>query len=96
MVVMLARFTRLLVRTMTKHWKQLLTIFAFIIYCTLLFGFTGFATKQFAMYALFGYVVFGAICIIIDGFIKNLNVELTIFMLLVILGVAAVIKSYGI
>lgn len=96
MVVMLAKFTRLLVHTMTKHWKQFLTIFAILIYCILLFGFTSFATKQFAMYALFGYVVLGAVCVIIDGFIKNLNIELTIFMLLVILGVAAVIKAYGI
>lgn len=93
---MLARFTKQLSHTMTKHWKQLLTIFAILIYCILLFGFTSFATKQFSMYALVGYVAFGSVCCIIDGFIKNLNIELTIFMLLVILGVASVIKVYGI
>lgn len=81
---------------MTKYWKQLLTIFAILIYCILLFGFTSFATKQFSMYALVGHVVFGSVCCIIDGFIKNLNMELTIAMLLVILGVAGVIKAYGI
>lgn len=96
MVIMLARFTRLLVRTMTKHWKQLLTIFAILIYCILLFGFTSFATKQFTMYALIGYVGLAIVVPIVNGFIKDLNVELTILMPLLILGVAGVIKSYGI
>lgn len=96
MVVMLARFTKLLVHTMTKHWKRFLTIFAIIIYCILMFGFTSFATKQFTMYALIGYVGLVIVVPIVNGFIKDLNVELTILMPLLILGVAGVIKSYGI
>jgi len=93
---MLARFTRLLVHIMAKYWKRFLTIFAIIIYCILMFGFTSFATKQFTMYALIGYVGLAIVVPIVNGFIKDLNVELTILMPLLILGVAGVIKSYGI
>lgn len=93
---MVDRFIKQLSHTMTKYWKQFLTIFAIIIYCILMFGFTSFATKQFTMYALIGYVGLAIVVPIVNGFIKDLNVELTILMPLLILGVAGVIKSYGI
>lgn len=93
---MVDRFIKQLSHTMTKYWKQFLTIFAIIIYCILMFGFTSFATKQFTMYALIGYVGLAIAVPIVNGFIKDLNVELTILMPLLILGVAGVIKSYGI
>lgn len=93
---MLARFTKQLSHIMAKYWKRFLTIFAIIIYCILMFGFTSFATKQFTMCALIGYVGLAIVVPIVNGFIKDLNVELTILMPLLILGVAGVIKSYGI
>lgn len=102
MVKMINKFTKLLVHTMTKHWKQVLTIFIVAILFILVFGFTAFATEQFTIYATLGYVVLLLVSTKIfikklydsEYYDQNFGTDVSIYLLLIFIGFIAGIKLH--
>ena len=99
---MVDRFIKQLSHTMTKYWKQFLPIFTVAILFILVFGFTDFAAEQFTIYATLGYVIL--LLVSTKMFIKkfddseyydqNFGTDVSIYLLLIFIGIIAGIKLH--